>query len=184
MLKICNIVIVGGEGDLAFRKLYPALYSLHKENLLASCTKIVCFGRGKYSEADFKATMREWTEKSGYVAGVDDDSWSSFCDRSVHFIGDATNPDDMKRLRSDLGEDEIVFYLSTPPSIFAPICRAMGSAGVVSKSTRLVVEKPLGTSQESFEKINNTLFETFEDCLLYTSPSPRDLSTSRMPSSA
>ena len=44
MLKICNIVIVGGEGDLAFRKLYPALYSLHKQNLLADCTRVVGFG--------------------------------------------------------------------------------------------------------------------------------------------
>jgi len=167
MLKICNIVIVGGEGDLAFRKLYPALYSLHKEDLLADCTKVVCFGRGKYEESKFKATMRAWTEKSGYVASVEDDIWNSFCDRVIHFVGDATNTDDLKRLRSDLGEDEIVFYLSTPPSIFAPICKAMGSAGVVTNSTRLVVEKPLGTSQKSFEKINNTLFETFEEHQIY-----------------
>ena len=139
MLKICNIVIVGGEGDLAFRKLYPALYSLHKESLLASCTKVVCFGRGKYSEAEFKANMRTWAEKSGYVASVDDESWDSFCDRAIHFVGDATSPDDMKRLREEVGDDEIVFYLSTPPSIFAPICKAMGEAGVVSKDTRLVV---------------------------------------------
>ena len=167
MLKICNIVIVGGEGDLAFRKLYPALYSLHKESLLASCTKIVCFGRGKYSEDEFKANMRTWTEKSGYVKSVDDQSWDGFCDRAIHFIGDATNPDDLKRLHGDIGDDEIVFYLSTPPSIFAPICKAMGEAGVVSKDTRLVVEKPLGSSKKSFKKINNTLFETFEEHQIY-----------------
>jgi len=57
MLKNCNIVIVGGEGDLAFRKLYPALYSLHRENLLADCTKVVGFGRGKFSAQDFKSNM-------------------------------------------------------------------------------------------------------------------------------
>ena len=81
MLKICNIVIVGGEGDLAFRKLYPALYSLHRENLLADCTKIVGFGRGKYSEDDFKSTMHQWTKDSDYVKEVDDESWKSFCER-------------------------------------------------------------------------------------------------------
>ena len=167
MLKICNIVVVGGEGDLAFRKLYPALYSLHKENLLVDCTKVVGFGRGKFTEASFKKNMRSWTEDSDYVKSVDDESWNSFCDRVVHFVGDATSSEDLQRLREDLGPDEIVFYLSTPPSIFAPICQAMGEAGVVSDSTRLVVEKPLGSSLESFDAINDTLFETFEEHQIY-----------------
>ncbi|MFT7528180.1 MAG: glucose-6-phosphate 1-dehydrogenase [Arenicella sp.] len=167
MLNTCNIVIVGGEGDLAFRKLYPALYSLHKESLLADCTKIVGFGRGNYSDKDFRTSMREWAEKSEYVRNVDDASWQSFLDRVIQFTGDATAPDDLKRLKSELGADDIVFYLSTPPSIFAPICEAMGEAGVVTENTRLVVEKPLGTSLESFNVINNTLFKTFEEHQIY-----------------
>jgi len=167
MLKNCNIVIVGGEGDLAFRKLYPALYSLHRENLLADCTKVVGFGRGKFSAQDFKSNMRKWAEDSDYVSGVDDESWGTFCERIVHFVGDATAAADIKRLQEELGPEEIVFYLSTPPSIFAPICSAMGEAGVVTDSTRLVVEKPLGTSGESFDEINNTLFETFDERQIY-----------------
>jgi len=167
MLKICNIVIVGGEGDLAFRKLYPALYSLHKENLLADCTKVYGFGRGKFSLESFLDTMREWAESSDYVKEVDDKSWTSFCDRIVHFVGDATSPEDLRRLHSEMGDEEIVFYLSTPPSIFAPICRAMGEAGVVTHTTRLVVEKPLGTSLESFDEINDTLYETFDENQIY-----------------
>lgn len=167
MLKICNIVIVGGEGDLAFRKLYPALYSLHRENLLADCTKVVGFGRGKFTEEAFKENIRKWTEDSDYVKEVDDQTWSSFCERIIHFVGDATSPADIKRLQDEMGPEEIVFYLSTPPSIFAPICSAMGEAGVVSESTRLVVEKPLGESLESFNEINDTLFETFDEHQIY-----------------
>ena len=212
MLQVCNIVIVGGEGDLAFRKLYPALFSLHRENLLADCTKVVCFGRGKFDRPALIENMRTWTHKSDYVTDIDDETWQTFADRIVDFEGDATSPADMVRLREKIGPDEIVFYLSTPPSIFAPICTAMGEAGVVTDQTRLVVEKPLGESLESFNQINDTLFEVFQEhqiyridhylgketvqnllalrfaniffCLLYTSPSPRDLSTSRMPSSA
>jgi len=167
MLKTCNIVIVGGEGDLAFRKLYPALYSLHREDLLADCTQVICFGRGKFSVEEFKAKMREWAEASDYVAELDDDSWQSFCQRVVHFVGDATSPEDIKKLKQTAGDDEFVFYLSTPPSIFAPVCRAMGDAGVVSEATRLVVEKPLGDSLESFDEINNTLYETFNENQIY-----------------
>lgn len=167
MLKVCNIVIVGGEGDLAFRKLYPALYSLHRENLLADCTKIVCFGRGKYAREKFYSNMRTWAKKSDYVKKLDDDSWASFCERVVQFSGDATSADDMQRMQKQIGPEEIVFYLSTPPSIFAPICKAMGDAGVVTESTRLVVEKPLGESLETFNQINDTLFEVFKEHQIY-----------------
>lgn len=167
MLKACNIVIVGGEGDLAFRKLYPALYSLHQERLLAETTKIVGFGRGKYETDAFLSTMRQWTEESEYVKGVDTDAWMSFVERIIHFSGDATSAEDLIRLKKELGEGEIVFYLSTPPSIFAPICDAMGDAGVVSDSTRLVVEKPLGSSLETFGEINDTLFKNFDEHQIY-----------------
>ena len=167
MLNICNIVIVGGEGDLAFRKLYPALFSLHRENLLNECTKVIGFGRGKYSPEKFLSNMHAWTKKSDYVEEVEDSVWKSFCQRVVHFVGDATDPADLKRLREELGPDEMVFYLSTPPSIFAPICEAMGAAGVVTDSTRLVVEKPLGASEETFGEINDTLFKTFAEHQTY-----------------
>ena len=167
MLKACNIVIVGGEGDLAFRKLYPALYSLHKESLLAENTKIVGFGRGKYEPEEFLSTMRKWTEESEYIKGVEHEVWQTFVERVLHFSGDATSAEDLTRLKQELGDGEIVFYLSTPPSIFAPICDAMGDAGVVSENTRLVVEKPLGSSLESFGEINNTLFKNFDEHQIY-----------------
>jgi len=59
VLTACNIVIIGGEGDLALRKLYPALYSLHCEKLLAQETQIVCFGRGKYGEDAFQKAVKK-----------------------------------------------------------------------------------------------------------------------------
>ncbi|NND82321.1 MAG: glucose-6-phosphate dehydrogenase [Gammaproteobacteria bacterium] len=167
MLQVCNIVIVGGEGDLAFRKLYPALYSLHSENLLAECTKIVAFGRGNFERDEFLTRAREWADKSDYIEAVDDQMWEGFCERIIHFVGDATAAQDLKKLKQQLSDEDVVFYLSTPPSIFAPICSAMGKAGVVNERTRLVVEKPLGTSLESFNEINDTLFQVFEESQIY-----------------
>jgi glucose-6-phosphate 1-dehydrogenase len=167
MLNACNIVIVGGEGDLAFRKLYPALYSLHCENLLAETTKVVGFGRGGYENEAFFEAMRDWTEKSDYVKGFDKKNWQSFCKRVIQFVGDATKGEDIKALDTQLGGGDTVFFLSTPPSIFAPICNAMGEAGVVTERTRLLVEKPLGTSQETFNEINDTLFKTFDEHQIY-----------------
>ena len=167
MLKACNLVIVGGEGDLAFRKLYPALYSLHREKLLADSTKVVAFGRGKFEPQAFLDLMKEWAQKSEYVKDFDSATWDAFCKRVIQFAGDATSAADIKKLDKEMGGGDTVFYLSTPPSIFAPICEAMRKAGVVTKHTRLVVEKPLGTSLETFNQINNTLFKTFEEHQIY-----------------
>ena len=167
MLKACNLVIVGGEGDLAFRKLYPALYSLHREKLLAASTKVVAFGRGKYDPQEFLDLMKDWVQKSEYVKDFDDTSWDAFCLRILQFTGDATNSKDLKKLDGEMGGGDTVFYLSTPPSIFAPICEAMAKARVVTQHTRLVVEKPLGTSFETFNEINDTLFKTFEEHQIY-----------------
>ncbi|MBT8114233.1 MAG: glucose-6-phosphate dehydrogenase [Arenicella sp.] len=167
MLTTCNIVIVGGEGDLAFRKLYPALYALHRDQLLADCTKVVGFGRGRYDREGFLDNMLQWTRDSDYIDGVDEQCWERFRDRVIHFKGSATEADDLVRLKQELGDDDIVFFLSTPPTIFAPICDAMGKAGVVSEGTRLVVEKPLGFSLESFGEINDTLFKTFDEHQIY-----------------
>ncbi len=167
MLRTCNIVIVGGEGDLAFRKLYPALYSLHRENLLADDTKVFGFGRGNFSATAFLEAMRQWTQDSDYVESVDDDSWASFVTRVQQFTGDATNAADLKKLHAEFVAGEAVFFLSTPPFIFAPICEAMGEAGIVTDNTRLVVEKPLGSSLQSFAEINDTLFKNFDERQIY-----------------
>ena len=167
MLSTCNIVIVGGEGDLAFRKLYPALYSLHCEGLLADNTQIVCFSRGKYSHEALLDNMQEWVKQSDYVTGFDELHWQPFAQRILQFVGDATNSDDMRRLQTELSSCDTVYYLSTPPHIFAPICDAMDAAGVVHEGTRLVVEKPLGTSLESFNQINDTLFKVFAERQIY-----------------
>ncbi len=167
MLNTCNIVIVGGEGDLAFRKLYPALFSLHCENLLAKSTKVVGFGRGRYTEESFFENMRKWVQESEYVQNYDDKKWTQFLKRLVRFVGDATAAEDLSKLDTQLGGGDNVFFLSTPPSIFAPICDAMGKAGIVSERTRLMVEKPLGTSLETFNEINDTLFQTFSESQIY-----------------
>ena len=170
MLNNCTIVIVGGEGDLAFRKLYPALFSLHKDNLLAECSKVVCFGRGKYSQDEFNQRMLEWAQDSEYIDAIDPQIWAQFLDRVILFVGDATDQADFRRLKKEVyteQDGDFIFYLSTPPSIFAPICDAMGEAEVVTQGTRLVVEKPLGTSLETFNEINDTLFKTFAESQIY-----------------
>lgn len=163
----CDVLIIGGEGDLAFRKLYPALFNLDCENLLSDSTRIIAFGRGKFSKDEFLAKVLDWIERSEYTDSVQDEQWTRFSTRMMQFVGDATSAESFGELKSQLGNDELVIYLSTPPSIFSPICQALDAASLVREDTRIVVEKPLGESRASFDEINNHVRAVFDERQIY-----------------
>lgn len=163
----CNLIIIGGEGDLAFRKLYPALCSLDNEGLLASDVRIVCFGRGKYDGDGFAREVVRWIEASEYTEAMSEEVINRYLARLIHFQGDATSPECFRRLAEQLPEQERVIYLSTPPSIFPPICRAIDEAEFAGPHSRIVVEKPLGESRKTFEEIDHIVKSVFEEHQIY-----------------
>ena len=116
----CNVIIIGGEGDLAFRKLYPAMCSLENEGLLADDVRIVCFGRGRFDEEAFPQEVVRWIEASEYTDAMSDDVIQRYLARLIHYHGDATSPDSFRHLAEQLPDQDRVVYLSTPPSIFSP----------------------------------------------------------------
>ena len=91
MIVSCDLIIIGGEGDLAFRKLYPALYNLECEGLLGDDIRVFAFGRGKFDGDALIGSILEWIERSEYVPEVDPVAWGRFKNRIVHSVGDATN---------------------------------------------------------------------------------------------
>jgi glucose-6-phosphate 1-dehydrogenase len=163
----CNVIIIGGEGDLAFRKLYPAMWSLENEGLLADDVRIVCFGRGKFDAKSFVEEVMRWIEASEYTDVISEEVVSRYSARLIHFNGDATSPESFSRLAKLLPKNDSVVYLSTPPSIFHPICAAMREADFVDANTRIVVEKPLGESRESFEAIDSIVKSVFSEKQIY-----------------
>jgi len=163
----CHVLIIGGEGDLAFRKLYPALYNLDFEGLLEGETRVICFGRGKFTSETFSAEVSRWIEESEYTQNLDQRYIERFESRLVHFSGDATQADYYRQLQKVIGGDEFVIYLSTPPSIFSPICLAMDEAGFVTSRTRIVIEKPLGESRQTFEEIDHHVKSVFAEKQIY-----------------
>ncbi|MBT8422090.1 MAG: glucose-6-phosphate dehydrogenase, partial [Gammaproteobacteria bacterium] len=163
----CNLIIIGGEGDLALRKLYPAMCSLDNEGLLSDGVRIYCFGRGKFSEDDFHAEVARWIEASEYTDTMSEEVTARFHSRLVHIVGDATDANCFRDLAGRLPAEDRVIYLSTPPSIFPPICRAIDEANFVNDDTRIVVEKPLGESRASFEEIDGFVKSVFAEEQIY-----------------
>ena len=163
----CNLIIIGGEGDLALRKLYPAMCSLDNEGLLSEGVRIFCFGRGKFSEEQFRQEVNRWIEASEYTDTMSEEVIERFDARLVHITGDATDPECFRQLAEQLPAEDRVIYLSTPPSIFPPVCRAIDEANFVNADTRIVVEKPLGESRASFEEIDGFVKSVFAEEQIY-----------------
>ncbi|RZV50540.1 MAG: glucose-6-phosphate dehydrogenase, partial [Pseudomonadales bacterium] len=105
-----QVVIIGGEGDLAFRKLYPALYSLDCEGMLADATRVFAFGRGRFEEQDFIDEVRRWVDASEYTDAIDETVWQRFSARMIRFVGDATAAESYTRLREQVGGGDRVIY--------------------------------------------------------------------------
>ncbi len=163
-----DILIVGGDGDLALRKLYPALYYLILNKCMADDIRIFGMARTHNDQAEFLKKVNEWLkEQTGNL--YDEALWQTFSRRLTFVQGDSTKVEDLQRIKDTCFEEDrgLIIYLAVPPSIFGKICTALDKCGLAKPSTRLVVEKPLGDSKESFLAINRELNRVFSEDQLY-----------------
>tara|TARA_R110002049_G_scaffold156512_1_gene321534 strand:- start:3487 stop:4959 length:1473 start_codon:yes stop_codon:yes gene_type:complete len=168
--KACDLLIVGGEGDLALRKLYPALYSLWVSHCLPEDFRIFAVSRRDTPQSEFLAQVRTWFDTSKSAQQYDESAWRDFTSRLTFHSLDATSGEALAQLREESLTDaqrHLVVYLATPPTIFGPVCEAIKLAGLVRTNTRIVVEKPLGEDRESFIEINGQLTAIFEERQVY-----------------
>src|ERR1700757_4300063 len=129
-----DMIVFGGRGDLARRKLMPALYHLDREDRLPADGRIVAVSRGEMSADEFRALMRdacaEFTPGDEFSAKA----WERFAAR-LHYVSlDAVKPETSAPLAALLtGREAVarVFYLATAPDLFGPISANLAGAGLV-----------------------------------------------------
>jgi glucose-6-phosphate 1-dehydrogenase len=165
MTTACTFVLFGATGDLARRMLFPSLYFLHAEGFLADGQRIVGASRSERTDEAFREAVRGWVEER---AGdrFDEDAFASFAERISYVSVDADAPSDFERLKAHLERgctEEVVFYLSTSPSIFGAVCCNLKAAGLSDAPNRIVVEKPIGSDLASNVEINDTVAEAFSE---------------------
>nr|MCU0793772.1 glucose-6-phosphate dehydrogenase [Opitutaceae bacterium] len=140
------IVIFGASGDLTARKLIPAIYNLAFDHLLPADFFLVGYGRKAIPDAEFREIVWSHVEaNTTYVAGGYDEA-EAFVRLAKHIDG----------IETKLGRDvQVLLYISTPPSVFAPILRNLGASGLASRRlgtalhTKVIIEKPFGKDLES-----------------------------------
>jgi glucose-6-phosphate 1-dehydrogenase len=176
----CSLVIFGGAGDLARRKLIPALYNLALDGVLPAHFAVLGFGRTDVALEAFRASCRENIEKYSRRP-IQEPQWSDF-ERKIHWVtGSFADPASYDLLETRLMEIEPqhgipgnrVFYLSIPPSLIAACVDNLRAAGLVSppadasRFTRIIVEKPIGHDLESAREINRSLSCAFAESQIY-----------------
>ena len=174
----CAFVIFGAAGDLTKRLLLPALYNLAAARLLPDGFCLVGVARHDLSAEQFRHDMREALREfaTGQVAPETLDRLLSCC-RYVH--GDFDDPATFERLRSELADvgrgrgtrDNCLFYLATPPDLFAEVARQLGKSGLADEKNgswrRLIIEKPFGFDLESARALNRELLGIFSENQIY-----------------
>jgi glucose-6-phosphate 1-dehydrogenase len=155
-----DVVIVGATGDLARRKLLPALFNLFLREMLCE-GRIVGFARTDWSDADFEARAREAVQEFG-PAEFDERAWQRFAGRLTYIpaskgIGAVA---DASRDRSRL------VYLAVPPSTFGEYVESLSREGL-REGTSVVIEKPFGQDLNSARELNAVLHRHFDESRIF-----------------
>ncbi len=167
-----DLVLFGGTGDLAWRKLMPALFQAHRHGTLPPDGRILAIGRSPYTDDDYRQWLRE------RLQGVDDakrpgeGEFAAFA-KLLHFLQlDLSHTADYARLGAWLASpangrsapaDSVVMYLATAPHLFPVICEQLGRSGLNGPSVRVVLEKPLGHDLASAQAINRVVRGAFDE---------------------
>jgi len=165
-LKACDVVIFGGGGDLAMRKLLPALYHLDMDGLLAPTTRILGASRREVSTEEYQEKVRTALDEFVPSSIGDEKTWPRFKERLGYISVDAQQESDFSRLNDHKvgGDDrDVVFYLATSPDLFGSICTSLATHGLNAERMRVVLEKPLGRDLISSRAINDEVMKNFTE---------------------
>ncbi|MEJ2383331.1 MAG: glucose-6-phosphate dehydrogenase [Xanthomonadales bacterium] len=164
-----DLVIFGGTGDLARRKLLPALFHREIDCQFSADSRIIASSRKDLPREDFVAFVRSALEE--YLpSAIDEDAWERFAQRLHHHQQDVTSDAGWDRLHETLSgsKDRIrVFYLAMLPSLYGPTATHLAQAGLIDEGARIVLEKPVGEDFDSARQINDEVGEVFEECNIY-----------------
>ncbi len=181
----CSVVMFGVTGDLAHRKLIPALYDLGCHGVLPAGTTLVGYGRRELSDAQFRDLLQGAIDDHYGVEGVDGDVCRLVLEAPRYVQGEFDDPEGFARLAALLDEldrqgsrGNRMFYLATPPSQFPVLVEQLGAAGLARPGTgrdpdaacgwtRVVIEKPFGRDLETARELDRVIGQVFDERQVY-----------------
>jgi glucose-6-phosphate 1-dehydrogenase len=171
------LVIFGAGGDLAWRKLIPALYDLSLDRWLPEHFAVVGLDLKTMDDDTFRSHLREGVDQFSRHGRVSDDIWKAFAERLSFATADFGDAAAYTALADRLAKQDQawgapatrIFYLATPPTLMETIAQNLAKAGLAQDGAhdRIVVEKPFGHDLASARALNATLTRTFDESQIY-----------------
>jgi glucose-6-phosphate 1-dehydrogenase len=160
-----DLVVFGGTGDLARRKLLPALYYRDLDRQLPEDSLIIGVARRRLDRAAYAAQTEAALREHVAPQHLDEACLARFLGRLRYVALDVANPSAWIELAAACDDPERirVFYLATSPDLFGPICRGLAANHLVTPQTRVVLEKPIGRDLASARAINDEVGSVFQE---------------------
>jgi glucose-6-phosphate 1-dehydrogenase len=169
----CALVIFGITGDLANRKLIPALYRLLKDGYMPERFVILGCSRQDIAQETLVQMARTSLEKSSEVDAIDESVWQRFSAALEYVQADFTDASSFWRIQRTLERHVLtnhLFYCSVPPSVFPLIVKNLGEVNLNEELTgyaRIIIEKPFGTSLQTARELNGLVHSVFQEPQVY-----------------
>ena len=164
-------VLFGATGDLAKRMVLPAFYSLAQTGLLPRQWQLVGNGRGDLAHEDFRTHVHDALKE--FATEPEPAAWADFSSHLLFAGGGFESSDPGSLLgvideaRTEVGADaQLIHYFAVPPTAFEELTKAIGQHGL-AKGSRVVYEKPFGTSQSSFEHLDEVAHSVLDEDQIY-----------------
>ncbi|MDP3898351.1 MAG: glucose-6-phosphate dehydrogenase, partial [Mesorhizobium sp.] len=160
-----DFIAFGGTGDLAERKLLPALYQRQRAGQFSEPTRIIGASRSKLSDDEYREFARKAITEHVKAAEIDQGELAGFLARLTYVGIDAKTGEGFEQLKNTLGDsDRIrVIYMAVAPALFGDIAKKVREHGLVTAKTRIVVEKPIGRDLASARALNDQIGEVFDE---------------------
>lgn len=180
-LAPCVFVLFGATGDLTRRKLAPALYALHRENLLPEHFAILAYARRDKNDDVFREDVRSSIQEFAPKMPLKGKDWDNFASKVFYQKGEFDKPEGFHGLRERLDQLDKdrgtpcnrLYYLAIPPEQYETVIENLGDAGLAKPQegcgswTRIIVEKPFGYDLETSRHLNDALLSHFSEDQIY-----------------
>ena len=163
----CTFALFGALGDLALRKLFPALYQLDRAGLLHADTRLLALGREAGSAEAHLASIQAHLRQHVPTADVDDLALERFLGRLSYLHVDFLEVEGYQALAEQVaGELPLIAYFATAAAVYGAICENLDKVGLAAR-TRVVLEKPIGHDLESSRRVNDAVAQFFPENRVY-----------------
>eukprot|EP01037_Dinobryon_pediforme_P014817 gene14817-14951_t len=165
-----DLIVFGGTGDLAYRKLFPAMFRRDIDHQFTEPTRIIGISRKEMAIDDFKATVLDALKKFVTPDALSPEALERFLARIDYVAVDAKGEHGWDSLQQHLAQDPEkirAYYLATSPDLFGPIAAGLARKNLVTQNSRIIVEKPIGKDGASAAAINDALGAVFSEKQIY-----------------